>query len=235
LLRDEYRHPPQCRLLVSESVHFCARLSVGDRSCHELGELIQAGLAVRWQRPVVGRPGADRAPQAPFHEDRNTDDGADADRTRSFGVRTGRRPVVVKPCRSPCPQHPQGNGIACQLQVRAEWERVWAPRAADDDRAAVAVEAEHPHLLRAEEPADLFGDRAEYVRLWSFFRDERRDALKRSLFALAAASLGDVAANRVDHAPLGDGGRGPLDPFVRPVLAKHSVLERMNRRTFEHA
>jgi hypothetical protein len=152
LLRDEYRHPAQRRLLVSESVYLCARLSVGDRSCHELGELVETRLAIRWQRPVVGRPGADRAPQAPFHEDRNTYDGADADRTRSFGVRPGRHPVVVEPCRSPRPEHSQGNGIACQLQVRAEWERVWAPQPADDDRAAVAVEAEHPDLLRAEEP-----------------------------------------------------------------------------------
>jgi hypothetical protein len=82
--------PPQRRLLVSESVHLCARLGVGDRSCHELGELVETGLGIRWQRPVVGRPGADRAPQAPFHEDRNTYDGADADRARSFGVRPGR-------------------------------------------------------------------------------------------------------------------------------------------------
>jgi hypothetical protein len=163
------------------------------------------------------------------------DDGADADRTRSFGVRSCRRPVVVKPCRSPRPEHPQGNGIARQLQVRAEWERVWAPQAADDDRAAVTVEAEHPHLLRAEEPSDLFGDRAEYVRLGNFLRDECRDALKRSVFALAAASLGDVAPNGVDHARLGDGRRGPLDPLVRAVLAKHPVLERSNRRTCDDA
>jgi hypothetical protein len=65
--------------------------------------------------------------------------------------------------------------------------------------------------------------------------DERRNALKRSLFALAAASLGDVAPDRVDHAPLGERRRGPLDPSVRAVLAKHSVLERANRLTFENA
>jgi hypothetical protein len=61
------------------------------------------------------------------------------------------------------------------------------------------------------------------------------DTSMRSLVALAAASLGHVAANRVDHAPLADGRRGPLDPFVRAVLAQHSVLERTNRRTCEHA
>jgi hypothetical protein len=60
--------------------------------------------------------------------------------------------------------------------------RLGAP-GADDDRAAVGVEAEHPHLLRAEKPADLFGYRAEYVRLCSLPRHERGDALKRSLFA----------------------------------------------------
>jgi hypothetical protein len=61
LLRDEYRDSAQRSLLVSESVYLCARLSVGDRSCHELGELVETGLGIRWQRPVVGRPRADRA------------------------------------------------------------------------------------------------------------------------------------------------------------------------------
>jgi hypothetical protein len=120
------------------------------------------------------------------------------------------------------------------MQARAERERVWAPRAAYDDRAAVAVEAEHPDSPPCRGAPDLFGDRAKRP-LGSFLRDERRDALKRSLFALAAASLGDVAPYAVDHALLGDGRRGPLDPFVRAVLAQHSVLERTNRRAFEHA
>ena len=71
-----------------------------------------------------------------------------------------------------------------------------------DDRAAIAVEAEHPNLFRAEEPPDLFGDRVEYVSFGGFLRDERRDALKRSLFPLAAASLGDVAPDAVHHALL---------------------------------
>ena len=39
--------------------------------------------------------------------------------------------------------------------------RLGLPEAAYDDRAAVVVEAERPDLLRAEEPPDLFGDRAE--------------------------------------------------------------------------
>src|SRR6185312_4346995 len=191
--RDEYRHSAQRRLLVGESVHLCASLGLGDRSCHELGELVETALGIRWQGRVVGRPGGDGAPQAPFHYDRNTYDGADADRARSFGERPGRRPVVVNPCRSPRPEHPRGNGIAFQMLVRAERERVATPRAAYDDRAGVAVEAEHPGLRRAEEPPDLFGNRVEYVRLGNFLRDERRDASKRSLFALAAASVGDVA------------------------------------------
>jgi len=71
--------------------------------------------------------------------------------------------------------------------------------------------------------------------LGNLLRDERCDALKRSLFALAAASVGDVAPNGVDHALPGDGRRGPLDPLVRAVLVQHSVLERTNRRTREHA
>jgi hypothetical protein len=66
-------------------------------------------------------------------------------------------------------------------------------------------------------------------------RDKRRDALQRSLFALAAASVGDIAPNAVHDALLGDGRHRPLDPFVRAVLAEHSVLERTNRRAFEHA
>src|SRR6266536_161629 len=214
LLRHEYRHLAQRRLLVSESVHLSARLSVGDRSCHELGELVETRLGIRWQRPVVGRPGGDHAPQAPFHQDRNTYDGADADRARSFGERPGRRPLVVNPCRLPRPEHPRGNGITVQMLLRAERKRVSAPRAAYHDRAAIAVEAEHPDLLRAEEPPDLFSDRTEHLRPGNFLRDERRDALKRSLFALAAASLGDVAPDAEHHALLGDGRHRPLDPLV---------------------
>jgi hypothetical protein len=47
LLRHEYRHSAQRRLLVSESLHLCARLGVGDRSCHELGELVETRLGIR--------------------------------------------------------------------------------------------------------------------------------------------------------------------------------------------
>ena len=90
------------------------------------------------------------------------------------------------------------------MLVRAR-ERVATPRAAYDDRAGVAVEAEHPDLLYAEQPPDLFGDRAEQVCLGNSFGDERRDAMKRRSLALAAASVGDVAPDGVDHALLEDG------------------------------
>src|SRR3954470_22766154 len=121
------------------------------------------------------------------------------------------------------------------MQARAEWERVWAPRARDDDRNAAVFEAEHSDLFRAEERPDLFGDRAEYVRLGSFLRDECRDALKSSVFALVAASVGDVAPNAVHHALFRDGRHRPLDQFVGAVLANNPVLERKGRRTSHHA
>src|SRR6266511_2777107 len=87
-------------------------------------------------------------------------------------------------------------------------------RAPDHDRAAVAVEAHHPDPLRAQESPDLFRNRAEHHRLGNLLRDQRRQAAKRSLFALAAASLRDVAPNAIHHAVLGDGRHAPLAPLV---------------------
>src|SRR5258705_9316493 len=117
------------------------------------------------------------------------------------------------------------------MQGRANRKRVWVPRAAHYERASVGAEAEHPYFLRTEERSDFVGDGAEDVGWGNFLRDEGRDALKRSLLALAAFSLGDVAPDGVDHLPAGHRRRCPLDPLVRAVLAQHSVLEGANRHT----
>src|SRR5207244_13065883 len=119
--------------------------------------------------------------------------------------------------------------------ARAERERVSTPGAAHHDGAAVAVEAQHPDLLGAEEPPDLLGDDGEEILRLLGSGHEGGDALKRGLLALAAASLGDVAPDAVHHALVGDGRHRPLDPFVRAVLADDPVLERSGRLASDHA
>ena len=50
LLRDEYRHSAQRRLLVGEPLHFRARLGVRERGRDQIREALQPLLGVSWQQ-----------------------------------------------------------------------------------------------------------------------------------------------------------------------------------------
>jgi hypothetical protein len=101
LLRDEYRHVPQRRLLLGEPLHFRARPGVRDRGRDQIRESLQAILGVRWQQRVSRRDDH-RAPEPALYFDRDSDrcDGAKALHAGSEACVSDRR-VVIKSGREP--------------------------------------------------------------------------------------------------------------------------------------
>src|SRR3954469_14275572 len=98
------------------------------------------------------------------------------------------------------------------MVARTKREYLSIPRTAHHDRAAVTVEAQHPDLVRAEEPPDLLGNRAEHLGLRNPSRDQRCHAAQCRLLVsklrerLALLGIRDRRAEKlreVDNTPLG--------------------------------
>jgi hypothetical protein len=112
LLRDQYRHSAQRRLLLSEPLDLGVRLRIGDRGGHQLGELGETGLRIVRKRLLPSHPGSDDPPQSPFDEDRYADDAANAVCADGFRDRAAQRAVIVLPRRPPLPRDAPGNRVA---------------------------------------------------------------------------------------------------------------------------
>ena len=93
LLRDEYRHSAQRRLVLGEPLHFPARLRIRDRGRAQVCEALQPLDRVLRQR--LDGSGDHHAPEPTTDDDRRAGRGADARRLRSACDRTGRVGVVV--------------------------------------------------------------------------------------------------------------------------------------------
>ena len=74
LLRDEYRHPAQRRLLLGERCHLLAGVGVRDCGRRQLREVGQAGLGHCGHRAISG-PDSNRPPHPALDEDRMGDRG----------------------------------------------------------------------------------------------------------------------------------------------------------------
>ena len=131
LAGNQFRHPPQRRLLSSQltqavaaGIQLFARRRIGDRGRHQIGEVCDAYLCVGRQR-LAPRGHGSHAPQLCPDHDRDADHGCDAHLADARGRNTRRMLVAVHPSGPAGAPNRHGDVVAVQREPLTDGRRVW--------------------------------------------------------------------------------------------------------------